>query len=256
MFPSATVGHASRLVGRSSKLILDDARRGYSGPMNSRGGRRAHVCFHGVGLPQRELELGEADYWIEQAQFLDLLDELVTWEHTSISFDDGNASDLDFCMPALQARGLTATFFVLAGRIDSPGSLGRRDLATLVRHGMSVGSHGMHHRSWRGMDAESTEAELVVARSEIESAIGQPVTQAACPFGLYDRASLRSLREAGYTRVHTSDRAWAREDAWLRPRFSVTRADSPETVRTSVWTPPNIARRARGGIVREIKRNR
>lgn len=244
------------LVGCSSKLILDDARRGYSCPMISRGGRRAHVCFHGVGLPQRELEPGEADYWIEEAQFLTLLDELMTWQQTSISFDDGNASDLDVCVPALQARGLKATFFVLAGRLDATGSLGKRDLTALIRHGMSVGSHGMHHRSWRGMDAACTEAELVVARSEIESATGQPVTQAACPFGLYDRASLGSLRGAGYTAVYTSDRAWAREDAWLRPRFSVTRDDSPETVRTSVWTPPNIAGRARGGVVRAIKRNR
>ena len=40
-----------------------------------------------------------------------------------ISFDDGNASDLDIALGALLERGLVGSFFVVAGRIGSRGSL-------------------------------------------------------------------------------------------------------------------------------------
>ena len=50
-----------------------------------------------------------------------------------ISFDDGNASDLEIGLPALLERGLTATFFVLAGRLGRPGSLDADEVARCSR---------------------------------------------------------------------------------------------------------------------------
>lgn len=41
-----------------------------------------------------------------------------------LTFDDGNASDLTIAAPALQARGLAASFFVCASRIGQAGDLG------------------------------------------------------------------------------------------------------------------------------------
>ncbi len=50
------------------------------------------------------------------------------------------------------------------------------------------------------------------------------VTQAACPFGAYDRRVLRSLRGYGYERVFTSDGGRLRADRWLQARNSVIKA--------------------------------
>src|SRR5919201_5035196 len=119
-----------------------------------------NVCFHGVGKPTRELEPGEAGYWISEDQFNRILDEVVTWPAVRLSFDDGNASDVEIALPALLERGLCADFFALAGRLDMPGALDPDGVRELHRNGMRIGPHGMRHRSWRGMDADTSHDEL------------------------------------------------------------------------------------------------
>src|SRR5690349_7096366 len=103
-------------------------------------GRVVNVCFHGIGTPQRELEPGEAPYWVSEAAFHEVLDEIAGWPRIRISFDDGNASDLDLALPALVERGLTADFFVLAGRLESEGSLDVDAVRELCRAGMTIGT--------------------------------------------------------------------------------------------------------------------
>ena len=55
-------------------------------------------------------------------------------------------------LPALRERGLTATFFVVAGRLGEPGFLDERGVRALADAGMAIGCHGMRHRPWRGLD--------------------------------------------------------------------------------------------------------
>jgi peptidoglycan/xylan/chitin deacetylase (PgdA/CDA1 family) len=215
-----------------------------------------NVCFHGVGAPARELEPGEARYWVTTGTFHAVLDEIATWPDVSISFDDGNASDVEHGLPALRDRGLTATFFVLARRLGLPGSLAGDDVRALREAGMTIGTHGMDHRPWRRLPPEARERELVTARERIAAAAGAPVTEAACPLGRYDRRLLADLRRLGYTRVHTSDRRHARPDAWLQPRFSVRDTDTPTALRAEVLSRPGAARRARLAATGLVKRLR
>jgi peptidoglycan/xylan/chitin deacetylase (PgdA/CDA1 family) len=215
-----------------------------------------NVCFHGLGTPRRELEPGEGAYWVAADRYLRILDEIATWPSARISFDDGNASDVEIGLPALVERGLTARFFVLAGRLGSPGSLASGDVCDLASRGMTVGTHGMSHRSWRGMDSATRQAELVEARQRIEDASGRAVTEAACPMGRYDRRVLSDLRELGYERVYTSDRRPAGADRWLQPRFSVRRDDTPESLRATVLRKPGPRQRARQNLVGLAKRVR
>ena len=105
--------------------------------------------------------------------FLRSLDEIATWSSVRISFDDGNASDMRIAMPALVERGLSAQCFLLAGRLGMPGSLDIDDVRELTSGGMSVGSHGMAHRSWRGMDPATRKAELIEARQRLEEVGGE-----------------------------------------------------------------------------------
>jgi peptidoglycan/xylan/chitin deacetylase (PgdA/CDA1 family) len=215
-----------------------------------------NVCFHGIGKPRRELEPGEAPYWVAEDQFLAILDEVATWPSVRVSFDDGNSSDVDLALPALVERGLTADFFVLAGRLDSPGSLDADGVRELHRNGMTVGTHGMSHRSWRGMDARTREDELVVARDRLAEVVGEPVDRAACPLGRYDRQLLTEMRRLGYTRVFTSDRRAARAGAWLQPRFSVRAPDTPGSMRDQALTRPGLLRRSKLSAVGVVKRLR
>ena len=78
--------------------------------------RSINLTFHGIGEPQRPLETNEAAVWVSRDRFLSLLDAVVGREDVRITIDDGNASDVEQVLPALRERGLSATFFVVAGR--------------------------------------------------------------------------------------------------------------------------------------------
>lgn len=214
-----------------------------------------NICFHGIGIPQRNLEPGEDLYWLGTEPFQRILDEIAAWPSTQISFDDGNASDAEIGLPALVQRGLSAHFFPLAGRLDQRGSLGSDEVRQLVNEGMAIGTHGMSHRSWRQMDPATRAAELVEARRRLEETAGCTVTEAACPMGRYDRRLLSDLRRLGYYRVYTSDRRRAKRGSWLQPRFSIRCHDTPESLRASVLNRPRLAW-VRPGAVGLIKRLR
>jgi peptidoglycan/xylan/chitin deacetylase (PgdA/CDA1 family) len=202
------------------------------------------ICFHGIGAPQRELEAGEQRYWITVDAFHGILDAIAGRPDVRISFDDGNASDLDIGLSALLERGLVGSFFVVAGRIGSRGSLDADGLRELSRHGMTIGTHGMDHRPWRRLRPAVRERELIEARARIAGEVGRPVDQAALPMGLYDRRLLADLRRLGYAVVHTSERMTGLEGAWLQPRFSVLADDTVTSVERSALADPPRARRA------------
>lgn len=212
-----------------------------------------NLCFHGVGDPRRELEPGEEPYWLSRDSFLRVLDELVDRPEVRISFDDGNVSDVEIGLPALKERGLKATFFVLAGRLEHPGSLFIDQVHELLAAGMRVGSHGMHHRSWRGMSPAESHVELVEARDMLSQVTSRSVTEAALPLGLYDRRLLADLRRHRYERIYTSDRALAGQSAWAQPRFTVTAADTVQSVRRTILAHPTLARRAERRAARAVK---
>ena len=214
------------------------------------------ICFHGIGTPGREIEPGEARYWIAADAFLGMLDVLVACPAVRISFDDGNASDVEVAFEALRKRRLTASFFVLAGRLGSAGSLDAEALRELDRAGMTVGTHGMDHRPWPGLSARDRECELVEARAHIADAVGHAVDEAAVPLGAYDRRLLTELRRLGYRKVHTSDGRAARAGAWLQPRISVVSTDTPDSLKQQLLETPSRGKLAWLAAKGRIKRLR
>jgi peptidoglycan/xylan/chitin deacetylase (PgdA/CDA1 family) len=190
--------------------------------------RAINLTFHGIGSAGRRVEADEAGVWVTPERCLALLDAAVDRGDVRLTFDDGNASDVEHALPALRERGLTATFFVVAGRLGMPGYLDDTGVRELAAAGMGVGCHGMRHRPWRRLDQGALDEELVEAKRRLEAIVERPVTQAACPFGAYDRRTLRALRRYGYREVYTSDRGTARPDSWLRPRNTVHEDDGPD----------------------------
>jgi peptidoglycan/xylan/chitin deacetylase (PgdA/CDA1 family) len=218
---------------------------------------RVHgICFHGIGTPRRTLEPGEDRYWVTVDDFRAMLDVIAATPGVRITFDDGNASDLELGLDGLRERDLSASFFVLAGRLGSRGSLDADGLRELVRSGMTVGTHGMDHRPWRRLSAPDREYELVEARATIADVIGRPVDEAAVPFGLYDRRLLADLRRLDYAKVHTSDGGLAHSNAWLQPRVSVTAADTAQALRTRLLAPPSRTRRVQASVKGALRRLR
>lgn len=81
---------------------------------------RLILHFHGVGPVPDGIGSEERNYWCEEDRFKSILDSVCTLSTEipiEITFDDGNISDAVVALPALVDRGLTASFFVCAGRI-------------------------------------------------------------------------------------------------------------------------------------------
>jgi peptidoglycan/xylan/chitin deacetylase (PgdA/CDA1 family) len=198
--------------------------------------------FHLIGRPRRDLAPGEAEVALDPAQFAEILHAIAGRNDVRVTFDDGNASDVSQALPELEQRGLKAQFFVCPGRFGSSEFVDEHDVRELCQTGMSVGSHGMDHVRWRKLDRSALAREIGQAKQALEEALQAPVVAAACPFGAYDRRTLRALGAAGFSRVYTSDGGRTTLHDWLVPRNTVRRRDSAESIermldRSATHTP-------------------
>jgi peptidoglycan/xylan/chitin deacetylase (PgdA/CDA1 family) len=185
---------------------------------------RLVLNFHGIGPKPIWVGSDEAAYWCDDpATFETILDSIphaskVTRRPVELTFDDGNLSDFTIGAKALAKRGLTASFFVCAGRIGQPNYLDRVVLSDMIASGQKIGSHGWSHIDWRKADDTTLEREVNGAKQEIENIIGQTIDSVAVPFGSYDRRVLDKLSE--FTTIYTSDQGLASPSARIVPRVS------------------------------------
>jgi peptidoglycan/xylan/chitin deacetylase (PgdA/CDA1 family) len=177
-----------------------------------------NLALHGIGRPARQLDPGEDERWVTVEQFEQVLEVVAERDDVHLTFDDGNESDVEVALPRLVDRGLTAEFFPLAGRLGQRGYLDRAGVRELARAGMEIGSHGWEPRDWRRLDDRHARRELTEAPKLLGALCGRPVCRFSLPFGAYDRQVLTRLRQAGATRVYTSDGGAASHDGWLQAR--------------------------------------
>ena len=184
--------------------------------------RRVVLNFHGIGDPPDGVPQDERAYWCPQRDWPVIADAVAEARRegasVEVTFDDGNASDVEHALPALLERDLTATFHVCAGRIGQYGYLDGSALLRLRDAGMAIGSHGWNHVDLRTVSGAQLICETQGSQERIADVCGMPVTSFAVPMGSYDRRVLRSLRD--YQTVYTSDTTSAGRRAWLVPRWS------------------------------------
>jgi peptidoglycan/xylan/chitin deacetylase (PgdA/CDA1 family) len=129
-----------------------------------------------------------------------------------LTFDDGFEDAYSAAMPALRARGMTATFFVVPTWIgaDAAHRVVREKDGITYRHlvwpeieamssaGMEIGSHGERHLRLSRLPDDKVREEALQSRLEIEAHLHRPVEVFAYPYSS-SRTRLRSaLRDAGY----------------------------------------------------------
>lgn len=216
------------------------------------------LMLHGVGSAPSQAEDNEVYHWVDRAVFEALLDNVVQASAdrdlppVHLTFDDGFASDAEVVLPALVERGLTAEFFICAGRIGQSGFLDEQGVAALLAAGMGVGSHGWSHVNWRKADDATLGVEVRGAKERISDVIGSEVRAVAIPFGSYDRRVLRAIRAAGFTSVNTSDPGHA-DGGWLVRRESWRHDWHPDRLGDLVREHPGLRVRARRSLARAVK---
>lgn len=115
-----------------------------------------------------------------------------------LSFDDSRGNQANEALPQLQARGMTATFFVMTIVLDDPGWLSRDDLRRLADAGMTVAAHTYDHGRVDRYGEDDWAVQLEQPREELERVVGRPVEHFAYPGGRWHPPALERLRAAGY----------------------------------------------------------
>jgi peptidoglycan/xylan/chitin deacetylase (PgdA/CDA1 family) len=222
---------------------------------------RLVLNFHGLGAIPHDVPAAEAPYWCPTVRFGAILDEVAQLLSggsvpIQITFDDGNLSDATIALPALVARGLTATFFVCAGRIGHPGFLDASAMREMLAAGMAIGSHGWHHVDWRRIDDETLVQETRVAIDKLSAVTGLHIDEVGIPFGSYDRRVLNQLRRIGVRFAFTSDGGRAPLSSWLVPRQSFVSTWNENSLRQAASGRVGRAAFVKRAVVQTIKRLR
>ena len=138
--------------------------------------------------------------------------EAPTGREVLITFDDGYESFRTLVTPALAARGMTATVFVVAGRVGSYNSwdadyksgFDRRELMSgdglkeVAAAGMYVGSHSWTHPDFNRCSEAEVGSELRRSRDALEELLGRAVQDFSYPFGTYSKRHFALLQSCGY----------------------------------------------------------
>lgn len=200
--------------------------------------------FHGIGTPPARVDDGERPYWLSREGFVRALDLLAaSGLPFRVTFDDGNLSDVETGVPLCAERGVESIVFACSGRIGRAGYLAAADLRALAAMpGCRIGSHGIDHVPWRGLDPAALAAEVAQSRAVLEAALAAPVAAAGIPFGAYDRRVLAALRRAGYREVYSSDGGPRLSAGGVQPRLSL-RGDRPVEAQVAALLAATAPRR-------------
>lgn len=175
----------------------------------------------------------------------------------AFTFDDGHASN----GPAAEliARdGGSADFFINPSSVGTPNYLGWSELRAMADAGMSIQSHGYHHRYLDDLSPAEVQDELVRSRQVIEDKLGRAVSLYAPAGGRMPSDMRQVAAKAGYQAVCSSRVGlWdLGGGAWDVPRLAVL--DTTSDAQISRWMTQDwweIAnRRGRYLLLRSAKR--
>jgi len=163
------------------------------------------LMYHELELPGRKLCQSDPGYvryilpvetfrsqmqWLKQSAFRGLnVSEALHYpagKNVCITFDDGCETDLIAAAPVLREFGFHATFYVIAGFINTPGYLSIDQLRQLDAEGFEVGCHSMTHPYLPDLTDAELRHEIADAKHQIEQILGHPIDHFSCPGGRYD----------------------------------------------------------------------
>jgi peptidoglycan/xylan/chitin deacetylase (PgdA/CDA1 family) len=127
-----------------------------------------------------------------------------------LTFDDGHESNYGVALPILQRFGLRAEFFVTVSRVGQPGFMTWEQLRRLQDAGMSVQSHGLHHRPLTDLPTDKLADELRTAKQSLEHNLSSAVKYLAIPGGFANRRIYHEALEVGHEAVCNSEPGLAR----------------------------------------------
>ena len=185
--------------------------------------RIVFLMYHELGLPGRKPCQSEPGYvryilslenfrsqmdWMKKSGFRGLnVSEALRYPSqpsVCITFDDGCETDLIAAAPVLREFGFSATFYLTAGFLGTPGYLAANQVRELDSQGFEIGCHSMTHPYLSDLPEPELKREVADAKLQIEQIVGHPIDHFSCPGGRFDRRTLEMARRAGFRSVANS----------------------------------------------------
>lgn len=199
------------------------------------------LMYHYISTPPPDADIYRTDLSVAPETFAAHLDYLQAEGYTTIplkdllsylatgrpelppkpivlTFDDGYEDNYLNAFPALKARGMIGTFFVITdfASQDRPGYADWTQLAEMAAAGMEIGSHSRDHPNLAGKDLDYLVWQALGSKETIEAHIGSHPHILSYPAGSYDQLVIDVFRSAHYwgavtTRqgiIQRSDRAF------------------------------------------------
>ncbi len=179
-----------------------------------------------------------------------------------LTFDDGFASVFDGALPILQARGLKAMLFVVAGligakdewdhRIGEPPQalMDDRQIREWLAAGHEIGAHTLTHPALADASPENARAEIFDGKKRLEDRFGVPVRHFCYPYGSYNDSVRDLVAEAGYVTAcgaATGPATFGANRPGVHPL---------ELRRVMACNQPSLARTVARKVARLVRRNR
>ncbi|MDY7232713.1 polysaccharide deacetylase family protein [Hyalangium rubrum] len=154
----------------------------------------------------------------------------------SITLDDGWPSQFTVARPALNARGIPATYFLVTEgtRNGWAGYVTVAQVQTLIAEGNEIGGHTMTHRDLTTLSATEVEAELRDSQAWLKTQFGlQAVPSFASPYGAYNASVLATIQQYyGSHRTVNSGQNFKDSNVLQLRAYDVHSGVSVATVRT------------------------
>jgi len=127
-------------------------------------------------------------------------------------------------VPLMEKYGITATFYQIAGKLDSTGTIDREKTLDLIRRGFDIQSHTMTHRVLPALAVDQIDWELQESKRILEELTGKPIRHVAYPGTSHNATVRERAKLAGYTTGTLMDpREVTKESDYFKwPRIMMT----------------------------------
>lgn len=121
-----------------------------------------------------------------------------------ITFDDGYDDNYQFAYPILKKYEMTATFFIITGKISSATYINWRQLRNLAKNGFGIGAHTVNHENLSALSSDLAKKEISKSKKDLELALDKKIRFFAYPFGDYNINLYKYLEENNFLAAVTT----------------------------------------------------
>ncbi len=235
------------------------------------------LTYHSVGNREHEMNVtpdafrAQMEWLAEHAEVRPLTEAVEGARGVAITFDDGYRDNLTTAAPILADLGLTASVFIVSGRvgmrlahdrdIETGALMTWEEILELESMGWAVGGHTLTHRRLAQLSADEQRMEIRECRRLLEDNLGHGIEGFAYPFGSeldFNQCTKTLVRDCGYS-FALSNRYGvnvAGGDRWALRRIWIDRTDTQASFEAKVsgtldalaWFDSPTAIRARRAV--------